>query len=50
LRNKWFENQAYRETDTFKDQKHRIGTAIDGQGIIILFSTIKLTKSYHLFL
>ncbi|KAG2215549.1 hypothetical protein INT46_000355 [Mucor plumbeus] len=31
LRNKWFENQAYRETDTFKDQKHRIGTAIDGQ-------------------
>lgn len=44
MRNKWFENQAYRETDTFKDQKHRIGTAIDGQGIIILFFYNKTNK------
>ncbi|GAN03755.1 GTPase-activating protein GYP7 [Mucor ambiguus] len=31
LRNKWLQDQEYKESEMFKDQKHRIGTAIDGQ-------------------
>jgi len=32
LRSKWLQDQEYKESDTFKDQKHRIGMAVDGQG------------------
>lgn len=37
LRDKWFQDQEYKESDTFKDQKHRIGMAVDGQGIYPCF-------------
>lgn len=54
LRDKWSQDKAHRETDRFKDQKHRIGMAIDGQGIVDLNNktnplspTLTLDKDVH---
>ncbi|CEP13047.1 hypothetical protein [Parasitella parasitica] len=53
LRNKWLKDQAYKESDRFKDQKHRIGMALDTQFIIgrikqpILPLIFKIDKDVH---